>query len=382
MNLQLTEEQQLLQRTVREFAEAEVKPLAKELDETARFPRETFRKAAELGLTGIAMPEKDGGAGMDHVSYEIVVEEISRVCASTGVILSVQNSLYCDSVHRFGTEDQKKKFLAPFARGEKIGCYALTESQAGSNAAALATKAIRKGNYYVLNGTKAWITNGGVADAAIVYVNTQPEKGEKGITALVVEKGTPGFAIGKEEKKLGINATACTELSFTDCEVPVENRIGQEGEGYKVALSTLDGGRIGIAAQATGIAQGAFEAALSYAQERQAFGHPIADFQAIQFMLADMSTEIEAARLLARRAAWKQDSGARFTMEASIAKLFASEMATRVTHKAIQIHGGYGYSREYPVERAYRDARITEIYEGTSEIQRLVIAAWVLKSYS
>jgi len=382
VNLQLTEEQQLLQRTVREFAEAEVKPLAKELDETARFPRETFRKAAELGLTGIAMPEKDGGAGMDHVSYEIVVEEISRVCASTGVILSVQNSLYCDSVHRFGTEDQKKKFLAPFARGEKIGCYALTESQAGSNAAALATKAIRKGNYYVLNGTKAWITNGGVADAAIVYVNTQPEKGEKGITALVVEKGTPGFAIGKEEKKLGINATACTELSFTDCEVPVENRIGQEGEGYKVALSTLDGGRIGIAAQATGIAQGAFEAALSYAQERQAFGHPIADFQAIQFMLADMSTEIEAARLLARRAAWKQDSGARFTMEASIAKLFASEMATRVTHKAIQIHGGYGYSREYPVERAYRDARITEIYEGTSEIQRLVIAAWVLKSYS
>jgi len=382
VNLQLTEEQQLLQRTVREFAEAEVKPLAKELDETARFPRETFRKAAELGLTGIAMPEKDGGAGMDHVSYEIVVEEISRVCASTGVILSVQNSLYCDPVHRFGTEDQKKKFLAPFARGEKIGCYALTEPQAGSNAAALATKAIRKGNYYVLNGTKAWITNGGVADAAIVYVNTQPEKGEKGITALVVEKGTPGFAIGKEEKKLGINATACTELSFTDCEVPVENRIGQEGEGYKVALSTLDGGRIGIAAQATGIAQGAFEAALSYAQERQAFGHPIADFQAIQFMLADMSTEIEAARLLARRAAWKQDSGARFTMEASIAKLFASEMATRVTHKAIQIHGGYGYSREYPVERAYRDARITEIYEGTSEIQRLVIAAWVLKSYS
>jgi butyryl-CoA dehydrogenase len=382
VNLELTEEQQLLERSVREFAQAEVAPLARELDETGHFPRETFRKAAELGLTGIAMPEAYGGAGMDHVCYEIAIEEISRVCASTGVILSVQNSLYCDPVQRFGTDEQKKRFLAPFARGEKVGCYALTEPQAGSNAAALATRAVRRGNCYVLNGTKAWITNGGVADAAIVYVNTQPEKGEKGITALIVEKGTPGFAVGKEEKKLGIHATACTELSFTDCQVPVENRIGQEGQGYKIALSTLDGGRIGIAAQATGIAQGAFEASLSYARQRQAFGHPIADFQAIQFMLADMSTEIDAARLLARRAAWKQDSGARFSMEASIAKLFASEMATRITHKAIQIHGGYGYSTEYPVERAYRDARITEIYEGTSEIQRLVIASWVLKSYS
>jgi len=220
-----------------------------------------------------------------------------------------------------------------------------------------------------------------VADAAIVYVNTQPEKGERGITALVVEKGTSGFSVGKEEKKLGIHATACTELVFSDCEVPIENRIGQEGEGYKIALSTLDGGRIGIASQAIGIAQGAFQAALSYAQQRQAFGHPISEFQAIQFMLADMATEIDAARLLARRAAWKQDSGARFTMEASVAKLFASEMATRVSHKALQIHGGYGYSNEYPVERAYRDSRITEIYEGTSEIQRLVIAAWVLKTY-
>ena len=381
MNLELSEEQQLLQKSVREFAEAEVKPLAKENDETGKYPRGLFHKAAELGLTGVAIPEAEGGAGMDHVSYAIVIEEISRVCASTGVILSVQNSLYCDPIHRFGTDEQKKKFLLPFARGEKIGCYALTEPQAGSNAAALTTKAVRKGEKYVINGTKAWITNGGAADAAIVYVNTQPEKGEKGITALVVEKGAPGFAVGKEEKKLGIHATACTELSFSDCEVPAGNRIGEEGEGYKVALSTLDGGRIGIAAQATGIAQGAFEAALSYAQQRQAFGHPIADFQAIQFMLADMATEIDAARLLLRRAAWKQDSGARFSMEAAIAKLFASEMSTRVAHKAIQIHGGYGYSSEYPVERAYRDARITEIYEGTSEIQRLVIAAWVLKNY-
>jgi butyryl-CoA dehydrogenase len=379
MNLALTEEQQLLQKSVREFAESEVKPLAKELDETGHFPRETFKKAAELGLTGIALPESEGGAGFDHISYSIVVEEISRCCASTGVILSVQNSLYCDPIHRFGTDEQKKKFLLPFARGEKIGCYALTEPQAGSNAAALQTKAVKKGDKYIINGTKAWITNGGAADAAIVYVNTDPPKGEKGITALVVEKGTSGFKIGKEEKKLGIHATACCELVFADCEVPVTNRIGNEGDGYRVALSTLDGGRIGIAAQATGIAQGAFEAALAYSQQRMAFGHPISQFQAIQFMLADMSTEIDAARLLVRKAAWKQDSGARFSMDAAIAKLFASEMATRVTHKAIQVYGGYGYSCEYPVERAYRDARITEIYEGTSEIQRLVISSWVLK---
>ena len=380
MNLELTEEQKLLQKTVREFAESEVRPLAKELDETGHFPRELFRKAAELGLTGVAFPESEGGAGFDHIAYAIVIEEISRCCASTGVILSVQNSLFCDPIHRYGTDEQKKRFLLPFTRGEKIGCYALTEPQAGSNAAALQTKAAKQGDMYVLNGTKAWITNGGVADAAIVYVNTDPAKGEKGITAIVVEKGMPGFKVGKEEKKLGINATACSELVFTDCEVPAANRIGNEGDGYKVALSTLDGGRIGIASQATGIAQGAFEAALKWSQERMAFGQPIAQFQAIQFMLADMATEIDAARLLVRKAAWKQDSGSRFSLEASTAKLFASEMATRVAHKAIQIHGGYGYSREYPVERAYRDARITEIYEGTSEIQRLVIAAWVLKS--
>jgi len=380
VNLELTEEQKLLQKSVREFTESEVKPLAKQLDETGRFPREIFKKAAELGLTGIAFKEADGGAGFDHVAYTIVIEEISRCCASTGVILSVQNSLYCDPIHRFGTDEQKKRFLLPFARGEKIGCYALTEPQAGSNAAALQTRAVKKGEKYIINGTKAWITNGGAADAAIVYVNTDPAKGEKGITALVVEKGATGFKVGKEEKKLGINATACCELVFTDCEVPLANRIGNEGEGYKVALSTLDGGRIGIAAQATGIAQGAFEAALAYSQQRMAFGHAISEFQAIQFMLADMSTEIDAARLLVRKAAWKQDTGARFTRDAAIAKLFASEMATRVTHKAIQVHGGNGYSREYPVERAYRDARITEIYEGTSEIQRLVISSWVLKS--
>ncbi|MDE3169113.1 MAG: acyl-CoA dehydrogenase [Acidobacteriota bacterium] len=381
MNLELSEEQQLLQKTVREFAEQGVRPLAKELDATGRFPREIIRKAARLGFTAVSIPESCGGAGMDHVSYSIMIEEISRACASTGVILSVQNSLYADCLYRFSTDEQKKKYLEPMARGDAIGCYALTEPQAGSNASALVTKAIRRGDRYIVNGTKAWITCGGVADAAMVYVNTQPDKGEKGISVLMIDRGTPGFAIGKEEKKLGIHATACTELVFTDCEVPVANRVGNEGEGYKIALSTLDGGRVGIASQAIGIAQGAYDAALSYARQRQAFGHPIADFQAIQFMLADMATEIDAARLLTRRAAWKQDTGARISMEASIAKLYASEMATRVAHKAIQIHGGNGYSSEYPVERAYRDARITEIYEGTSEIQRLVIASWALRGH-
>jgi butyryl-CoA dehydrogenase len=379
VNLQLSEEQQLLQKSVREFAESEVKPFAKELDESGRFPLAILKKAAELGLTAVAIPEDEGGAGFDHISYTIVMDEISRCCASTGTAISVQNSLYCDPLHRAGTPEQKKRLLAPYARGEKIGCFALTEPQAGSNASALQTKAVKKGGSYVVNGTKAWITCGGVADAVIAFVNTDPSKGEKGITALVIEKGMPGFKVGKEEKKLGINATACCELIFSDCEVPEANRLGAEGEGYKIALSTLDGGRIGIGAQAVGIAQGAFDAALKYSQERIAFDQPISKFQAIQFMLADMATEIDAARLLVRKAAWKSDTGARYSMDAAMAKLFASEMATRVTHKAIQIHGGNGYSREYPVERAYRDARITEIYEGTSEIQRLVIAAWVLK---
>jgi alkylation response protein AidB-like acyl-CoA dehydrogenase len=386
VNFELTEEQQLLQRTVREFARNEVQPLAKELDETGQYPLKTFRKAAALGLCGVAFPESEGGAGFDHVSTAIMIEEISRVCASTGVILSVQNSLCCEPLHRFGTDAQKKKFLAPFLRGEKIGCYALTEAQAGSDVPAIETRAVRKGDRYVVNGAKAWITNGGVADAAIVYVKTDPAAGEKGISALIIERakeGAPassGFRVGKEEKKLGIHATACVELWFDDCEVPVENRIGEEGQGYRIALSTLDGGRVGIAAQATGIAQGAFDQALAYAQHRRAFGHIISDFQAIQFMLADMATEIEAARCLVRQAAWIQDTGARFSREASIAKLFASELATRATHKAMQIHGASGYSREFPVERMYRDARVTEIYEGTSQIQRLVIAAWVLKS--
>ena len=378
MNLELSEEQKLLQRTVREFAEAEVKPLARELDETGHFPRETFRKAAELGLTAVAIPEAEGGAGMDHICYAITIEEIARVCASTSVVLSVQNSLYCDPIHRFGTDEQKKKFLVPFARGEKIGCYALTEPQAGSNAAALATKAVLKGDRYIVNGTKAWITNGGVADAALVYVNTHPEKGEKGITALVIEKGTRGFAVGKEEKKLGIHATACTELSFSDCEVPVANRIGNEGDGYKIALSTLDGGRIGIGAQATGIAQGAFEASLSYAKQRQAFGHPIADFQAIQFQVARLATEVEAARLLAYNAARLKDAGLPFLKEAAMAKYFCSQVAERVASECVEIYGGYGFTRDYPAEKFLRDSKIGKIYEGTSFMQLQTIAKIVL----
>ena len=374
MDLQLTEDQLLLQKTVRRFAETEVQPRARELDQTGHFPRDLFSKAAELGLTGVAIPEEEGGAGFDHISYSIVIEEISRCCASTGVILSVQNSLYCDPIHRYGTEEQKQKFLLPFARGDKIGCYALTEPQAGSNAAALQTKAVRNGDHYVLNGTKAWITNGGAADAAIVYVNTEPAKGEKGITAVIVEKGTPGFKAGKEEKKLGISATACSELIFSDCEIPVANRIGSEGEGYKVALSTLDGGRIGIAAQATGIAQGAFAAALNYSRERLAFGHPIAEFQAIQFMLADMAMKIEAARLLVYEAAYKLDEGQSAGMYSSMAKCFATDTAMEVTTNAVQVLGGAGYVRDYPVERYMRDVKVAQIFEGTNQIQRVVIA--------
>ena len=384
MHLELSDEHKMIQKTAREFAEKEVKPRAHEIDETGEFPRDTVRKAAELGFTGVYVPEAYGGAGLDHVAYSIVIEEISRVCASTGVILSVCNTLFCDPILRFGTEEQKKKYVAPHARGEKIGCYCLTEPQAGSDAANQKTSAVLKGDCYYLNGTKAWVTNGAVADTAIVYAVTDTAKGAKGISAFIVESRFPGWKITREEKKMGINATATAEVSLQDCRVPAANLLGGEGNGFKIALRTLDDGRVGIAAQATGIAQGAFDEALKYSQERVAFGQPIANFQAIRFMLADMATEIEAARLLLRRAAWLQDQTGfstvqpRYTLEASIAKLFASEMAQRACHKAVQIHGGYGYSRDYAVERMYRDQRITELYEGTSEIQRLVIARHLL----
>lgn len=384
MRLELSDDHKMIQKTAREFAEKEVKPRAHEIDESGEFPRSTFGKAAELGFTGVYVPEVYGGAGFDHIAYSIVIEEISRVCASTGVILSVCNTLFCDPILRFGTEEQKKKYVTPHARGERVGCYCLTEPQAGSDAANQKTTAVRKGDCYYLNGTKAWVTNGAVADAGIVYAMTDPAKGSKGISCFIVESSFPGWKVTREEKKMGINATATAEISLQDCQVPAANLLGGEGNGFRIALRTLDDGRVGIAAQATGIAQGALDESLRYAQERVAFGQPIANFQAIRFMLADMATEIEAARMLLRRAAWLQDQTGfstpqpRYGLEASIAKLFASEMAQRVCHKAVQIHGGYGYSRDYAVERMYRDQRITELYEGTSEIQRLVIARHLL----
>jgi butyryl-CoA dehydrogenase len=317
---------------------------------------------------------------MDAIAYCLVIEEISRVCATSGVILSVNNSLVCDPILKFGSEEQKQEFLAPLAAGQKLGCFALTEPGAGSDAASLRTTARRDGDDYVLNGNKVFITNGTDADIALVFASIDLEKKHKGITAFLVPTDTPGYHHGTHEFKLGVNASGTTELAFTDMRVPAKNRLGQEGEGFKVAMSTLDGGRIGIAAQAIGIARGAFEEALAYSQEREQFGQPLSNFQAIQFYLADMSTEIDAARLLTWKAAWLKDSGKRFTLEAAQAKLFSSEMAQRVTNKALQIHGGYGYTKEYNVERYFRDARITEIYEGTSEIQKMVIADQVLKA--
>ena len=378
MEIELNEEQKLLRDTVRRFAQEVVKPRAKEIDETGEFPRGFFDQAGELGLTGVAMPEEYGGAGMDTLAYALVIEEISRVCATSGVILSVNNSLVCDPILKFGSEEQKKEFLTPLAAGKKLGCFALTEPGAGSDAAALRSTARKDGDDYVLNGNKIFITNGTDADVALVFASIDLEKKHKGITAFLVPADTPGYSHGTHEFKLGVNASGTTELAFTDMRVPAKNRLGAEGDGFKVAMSTLDGGRIGIAAQAVGIAQGAFEEALRYAQEREQFGKHLADFQAIQFYLADMATEIDAARLLSWKAAWAKETQKRFTLEAAHAKLYASEMAQRVTNKALQIHGGYGYTKEYNVERYFRDARITEIYEGTSEIQKMVIADWVL----
>ncbi len=380
MHIELSEEQLLLRDSVRQFAEEVVKPRAKEIDETGEFPRQFFAQAGELGLAGVAVPEEYGGAGMDPLSYSIVIEEISRACASSGVILSVNNSLACDPILKFGTEDQKQSYLKPLARGQMLGCFALTEPEAGSDPAAIRTSAVRQGEEYVLNGNKVFITNGTDADIAIVFATLDREKRHKAITAFIVPADTPGYSHGTHEYKLGVNASGTTELSFADMRIPVNQRLGGEGEGFKVAMSALDGGRLGIASQAVGIAQVAFEEALAYSRQREQFGHPIVDFQAIQFYLADMSTEIDAARLLTWKAAWAKGSGRRFSLEAAQAKLFASEMAQRVTSKALQIHGGYGYVREYNVERYFRDARIAEIYEGTSEIQKMVISNWVIEN--
>ncbi len=333
----------------------------------------------KLGLAGVYIPEEYGGAGMDAVAYAVAIEEISKVCASSGVILSVNNSLVCDPLLRYGSEEQKRELLAPLASGTKLGCFALTESEAGSDAGALRTTARRDGDSYVLDGGKVFITNGTHADIALVFANVDLEQGHRGITCFIVPVDTPGFRRGEHEYKLGVQASGTTQLFFDEMRVPASQRLGEEGSGFKIAMATLDGGRIGIAAQAVGIAQGAFEAALAYAQERRQFGKAIAGFQAIQFYLADMAMDLDAARLLVYKAAWAKETQKRYTLEAAQAKLFASEVAQRVTNKALQIHGGYGYTREYDVERFFRDARITEIYEGTSEIQKIVIADWILK---
>lgn len=379
MHIELSDEHRLLRDTVRRFALEVVKPRAKQIDQSGEFPRDTFARAAELGLTGVAIPEVWGGSGMDQIAYCLAIEEVSRVCATTGVILSVNNSLVCDPISAYGSEEQKLRFLKPLASGEQIGCFALTEPGAGSDAASLRTTARRDGDGYVLDGNKVFITNATHADLALVFATVDPAAGHKGITAFLVPTSSPGFSRGHHEYKLGVNASGTTELAFDGVRVAADQRLGAEGEGFKIAMTTLDGGRVGIAAQAVGIAQGAFEEALAYAQQREQFGQPIAEFQAIQHYLADMSTEIDAARLLTWKAAWLKQEGKRYTLEAAQAKLFASETAQRVTNKALQIHGGYGYTREYNVERYFRDARITEIYEGTSEIQKLVIANAILK---
>jgi len=383
MDFELTEEQSLLQSAVRDFAEETIRPRAAAIDQSGEFPRDLFFEAGKLGLAGVSVPVEYGGSGMDVVSYVIVIEEISRVCANMGVILSVNNSLVCDPIENFGNEEQKKRFLAPLARGEKLGCFALTEPNAGSDAANQQTRAVREGDAYRISGQKVFITCGQAADICLLFAMTDPEKKARGISAFLVEADTPGFDRSRHQVKLGVNASGTVEIFLTDVRVPAENLLGKEGDGFKIAMATLDGGRIGIAAQAIGIATEACEAALAYSKDRQAFRKPISDFQVIRFYLADMATEIDAARLLARRAAAKKDdvkkNGGRYGLEAAIAKLYAAEMAQRVTTRALQIHGGYGYTKEYPVERNFRDARITEIYEGTSEIHRLIIAREIFK---
>ncbi|MFH0785500.1 MAG: acyl-CoA dehydrogenase [Pseudomonadota bacterium] len=377
MNFELTEEQNLIRDMVREFAEKEVAPSAAVRDEEERFDRPLmFGRLAELGLTGIVFPEQYGGAGADYLSYAIAVEELSRVCASTGVTLSAHLSLGSNPIYLFGTEEQKMKFLVPMAQGEKMGAFGLTEPSAGSDAGGTKTTAVRDGNDWILNGTKIFITNAGEAETYVVFARTDKQaKKHHGISAFIVEKGTPGFSFGKKEKKMGIRSSPTMELVYEGCRIPKENLLGEEGKGFKVAMKTLDGGRIGIASQALGIAQGALDASVAYAKERKQFDVSIATFQGIQFQLADMATQIEASRLLVYRAAFRASAGLSYSQESAMAKLMASETAMRVTTQAVQIHGGYGYTREFPVERMMRDAKITEIYEGTSEVQRIVIGS-------
>jgi alkylation response protein AidB-like acyl-CoA dehydrogenase len=378
MHVALTAEQEMVRAMAREFAEGELRPIASEIDREARFPHETVKRMGELGLLGIMVPERYGGGGADTVSYVVAMEEIARVCASHAVIMSVNNSLYCDGVYKFGSEEQRERFLVPFATGQKIGCFALTEPQAGSDATNQHTVAVRDGEHYVVNGRKAFVTNGREASVAMVFCQTDRSSGHHGISALLIERGTPGFQVPKVEDKLGIRASDTAEFVFEDCRVPVANRLGDEGMGFKIAMGSLDGGRIGIAAQALGIAVGAYELAVAYAKERKAFGVPVGRHQMVQWMLADMATSIDAARLLTWRAAALKDRGKPCGTEAAMAKLFASETAMKVTTDAVQVHGGYGFIKDYAVERYFRDAKITQIYEGTSQIQKLVIARSVL----
>jgi butyryl-CoA dehydrogenase len=381
MNFELDETHVLLQKTCKNFANKKLAPKAAYFDQQHEYPREEIKALGEMGLMGVFIPQEYGGAGLDALSYAIAMEEISAGCASCGVIMSVNNSLYCDPVKKFGDKAQWNKYLTPFASGKKLGCFALSEPNNGSDAAAMATTAISDGDYYILNGTKAWITNGYEADAALVFATVDKNLKHKGVVALIVDMPSVGLSLGKKEDKLGIRASSTCNLIFEDCRVPKTNMLGQEGDGFRIAMSVLDGGRIGIAAQALGISMAALEASARYAHVREAFGKTLAEIPSIQNKFADMSTRLEAARLLTYRAAWLKDQKQNFTKEGAMAKLMASESATYITHQALQIFGGNGYVTDYPVERYYRDARITEIYEGTSEIQRLVIGTRVLREF-
>ena len=379
MNFQLTREQELVKKMVREFAVNEVKPIAAEIDETERFPMENVEKMAKLGMLGIPFSKEYGGAGGDTLSYIIAVEELSKVCATTGVIVSAHTSLCASLIEQFGTKQQKEKYLPELATGRKLGAFGLTEPGAGTDAAGQQTVAILDGDNYILNGSKIFITNGGFADIFVIFAMTDKSKGTKGISAFIVEKNFEGFSVGKKEDKLGIRGSSTTELVMSNCIVPKENLVGQEGKGFGIAMKTLDGGRIGIASQALGIAEGAFEEAVNYMKERKQFGRPLAAFQGLQWMIAEMDTKIEAARHLVYKAAWLKDNKLPYSVDAARAKLYAAEVAMDVTTKAVQIFGGYGYTKEYPVERMMRDAKITEIYEGTSEVQKMVIAGSILR---
>ena len=373
----LSEEHIQLQQTFREFAENEVKPLAKELDETERFPTETVQKMAEMGMMGLPIPEELGGSGVDQLGYVLAVEELSKVCATTGIILSAHTSLCCWPIMAFGTEEQKEKYLKPLASGQKLGAFALTEPSAGTDASMQKSTAVLDGDHYILNGNKVFITNAGAADVFIVFAMTDKEQGTRGITAFILERDMPGFTMGKPENKMGLRASSTCELVFDNVRVPVENRLGAEGKGFKIAMATLDGGRIGVGAQAVGIAQGAIDEAVKFTKERIQFGRRISQFQNTQFTLADMQTRTDAARMLVWRAAAAEQECQPYTHLAAMAKLFASETASYVTNRAVQLCGGYGYTKDYPVERMMRDAKVTEIYEGTSEVQRMVISGWM-----